>query len=89
MQQITDDRRISSRRNGRHGGRRATDQPVNSLTIPVCPCCGLASTILAGEAEGGWWFLCDSCDHLWNQRCHAIPSIAQKETLVRGSPAES
>jgi hypothetical protein len=23
---------------------------------------------LAGEAEGGWRFVCLACDHLWDQR---------------------
>jgi hypothetical protein len=21
-----------------------------------------------GEADGGWWFVCGHCDHLWNER---------------------
>ena len=21
-----------------------------------------------GEADGGWWFVCGDCDHLWNER---------------------
>ena len=68
MQQVFIDNRIASRRSARGGGRRATDRPVSSTTRPVCPCCGQRSTILAGEADGGWWFVCDSCDNLWDQR---------------------
>ena len=68
MHQITVDRRVSSRRSGRSGGRRASDQQISSTVTPVCPCCGQRDTVLAGEGEGGWWFVCDSCDHLWDQR---------------------
>ncbi len=68
MQQFSVDRRISSRRIGREGGRRAPDRPVSASLTPVCPGCGQNATILAGEADGGWWFVCDSCDHLWDQR---------------------
>jgi hypothetical protein len=68
MQQIVVDRRVSNRRTDRPGGRRSTDHPVESSSSPDCPCCGHHATILAGESEGGWWFVCESCDHLWDQR---------------------
>jgi hypothetical protein len=69
MTQITTDRRISSRRASRGGGRRTTDPPAVSLGVPTCQMCrkpGVA--LLAGESEGGWWFVCLACDHLWNER---------------------
>jgi hypothetical protein len=68
MDQFTVDRRASTRRIGRDGGRRATDPTVRSTFAPVCPNCRQHATTLAGEAEGGWWFVCESCDHLWNHR---------------------
>lgn len=84
MQQIVVDRRVSNRRTDRAGGRRATDHPVNSSARPDCPCCGHDATILAGEAEGGWWFVCESCDHLWDQRLvgnrTSEPDIASCDT---------
>ena len=73
MQQLFIDNRISSRRSAREGGRRAIDRPVSASTRPVCPGCGQSSTILAGEADGGWWFVCDSCDNLWDQRLCSSP----------------
>jgi hypothetical protein len=24
--------------------------------------------VLVAETEGGWWFLCENCDHVWDQR---------------------
>jgi hypothetical protein len=77
MQQITIDRRVSSRRTGRPGGRRATDQPVTSTTTPVCPDCRQSATVLAGESDGGWWFVCDSCDYLWDQRLVANRPLSE------------
>ena len=69
MLEIPTERRSSNRRVARDGGRRATDPPGRLSAQPVCPRChqsGVAS--LAGESEGGWWFVCLDCDHLWNQR---------------------
>ena len=37
MQQFSVDRRISSRRYGRDGGRRATDRPVSSSSHSCLP----------------------------------------------------
>lgn len=71
MEQITVDRRITTRRNGRQGGRRTTDRAASPASIAICPRCRHDATILAGEAEGGWWFVCDSCDNLWDQRLAA------------------
>ena len=89
MQQFSVDRRISSRRTGRSGGRRASDRPVTSSTTPDCPCCGQSATILAGEADGGWWFVCDSCDHLWDQRLvgdRTIPDLQLTSGATRYRP---
>ena len=83
MQQITVDRRVSSRRSARSGGRRSTDRQISSTATPVCPCCGQHDTVLAGEAEGGWWFVCDTCDHLWDQR--RVRTDAAPEILVNSS----
>ena len=63
------ERRASDRRASRGGGRRTTDPKSRPFDPPVCPMCrtaGMAS--LAGESEGGWWFVCLSCDYLWDQR---------------------
>lgn len=68
MRVVTLDRSLPTRRNGRDGGRRRADQPGSSTVAPSCPRCRGGSPILAGEAEGGWWFVCDACDHLWDQR---------------------
>jgi hypothetical protein len=24
--------------------------------------------VQAGESDGGWWFVCDACDNIWDQR---------------------
>jgi hypothetical protein len=26
------------------------------------------TAVTAGESEDGWWFVCLTCDHLWDQR---------------------
>jgi hypothetical protein len=67
---IAADCRISNRRgSSRGGGRRVTDVPTGSASVPTCPNCREAGVaFLAGEAEGGWWFVCLACDYLWNQR---------------------
>src|SRR5262245_60812619 len=89
MEPITVDRRISTRRHGRRGGRRATDQPASSTTTPLCPRCRQDATVLAGEAEGGWWFVCESCDCLWDQRLLANRSPEKEVTSNQAaSPAE-
>ena len=64
----TNQRRID-RRSSRRGGRRAADGPALFSEVPTCPMCltrGVAS--LAGESDGGWWFVCLACDYLWDQR---------------------
>jgi hypothetical protein len=66
---IKTDRRVSDRRSFRGGGRRASDRPSPLSDLPTCPMCrkpGVAS--LAGESDGGWWFVCLACDHLWDRR---------------------
>lgn len=74
MQHMSTDRRTPSRR-CRGGGRRWTDAPVDPAVIPTCPTCRTADmALLAGEAEGGWWFVCLACDHLWDQRQLAGPA---------------
>ena len=90
MPQAAVDRRTSSRRRGRHGGRRATDQPITSTTTPVCSRCGHTATILAGEAEGGWWFVCDACDQMWDQRLVANRLLSELD-IIPGvtTPAKS
>ena len=75
MKESVVDRRTSTRRAGRAGGRRATDVPAAGTALPDCPKCRRAGiAMLAGEAEGGWWFVCFGCDHLWDQRRRACSS---------------
>jgi hypothetical protein len=63
------DRRTSSRRSSRGSGRRATDHPEPLTSVPCCPACRKPDVAVpAGEAEGGWWFVCLHCDHMWDQR---------------------
>lgn len=84
MQQIIADQRTSARRSFRGGGRRVTDPPAESSSTPRCPNChqdGLA--VLAGEAEGGWWFVCVDCDHLWDQREIANPTEPDSPVIPR------
>ena len=69
MAEAAADCRTWNRRSSRGGGRRITDSPAGPVRVPECPMCqesGVAA--LAGEAEGGWWFVCMACDHLWDQR---------------------
>lgn len=99
MLEIAADRRTSNRRSSRGGGRRAIDPPVGPAGVPMCPTCrkaGVAS--LAGEAEGGWWFVCLVCDHLWDQRQTASTTSSDPQVLpgdevhvldTRNSAAES
>ena len=48
----------------------------SSITAQSCPSCGSVASEV-GESEGGWWFVCGHCDHLWNER----------ERLVSDRPA--
>ena len=69
MPEISIERRVSDRRVCGGGGRRATDSTSRPFDPRVCPMCfskGTAS--LAGESDGGWWFVCLACDYLWDQR---------------------
>jgi len=69
MMQITPERRVCDRRSPRGGGRRATDRTNRPFVVPACPvCCESGVSALAGESDGGWWFVCLTCDHLWDQR---------------------
>jgi hypothetical protein len=68
MLQIPSERRASDRRST-CGGRRATDLASRILELPPCPMCRESGAAeLAGESDGGWWFVCLACDHLWDQR---------------------
>ena len=67
MAKTETDRRLAERRRQRRGGRRSTDRPGTQATTTSCPRCGGAGTE-AGSAEGGWWFVCAACDHLWDER---------------------
>ena len=59
-----------------------TDLPVDSTSVPACPICRKAGVaLLAGEAEGGWWFVCLACDHLWDQRHLASPTVSDPQVL--------
>jgi hypothetical protein len=84
MLEIATECRQSNRRSVRGGGRRATDSAVTPSDLPTCPACrrpGVAS--LAGESEGGWWFVCLACDHLWDQR-----QVGQDIVRVEGNTPE-
>ena len=98
MQQVTLERRTCERRQDRAGGRRASDAPADATAVPTCPNCyqaGLA--VLAGESDGGWWFVCVDCDHMWDQRQittepESVPDAlfsdqAQDRNIVWGSLA--
>ena len=66
---LSRERRHGERRAGARGGRRVTDWVRPSVTAQSCPSCGSVASEV-GEAEGGWWFVCQTCDHLWNEREH-------------------
>jgi hypothetical protein len=69
MRQTEIDRRTRDRRRARGGGRRLSDSPSSAASSPACPNCRkTAVAVQAGEAEGGWWFVCADCDHMWDQR---------------------
>jgi hypothetical protein len=69
MTSLTPERRHRERRGCLRGGRRATDVASAELTLPACPSCGRLDVAQeAGTAEGGWWFVCRDCDHLWDER---------------------
>jgi hypothetical protein len=49
----------------------------------------------AGESDGGWWFVCLACDHLWDQRLAnpnqvdqdtATAPAAEADAFVRAAP---
>lgn len=64
---LSRERRQGERRADARGGRRATDRAGSCVTAQSCPSCGgIASEV--GEADGGWWFVCEGCDHFWNER---------------------
>ena len=59
--------RHGERRATARGGRRVTDWVRPSVTALSCPSCRTVASEV-GEAEGGWWFVCQTCDRLWNER---------------------
>jgi len=61
------ERRRGERRAKARGGRRVTDGVGACVTALSCPSCGSVASEV-GEAEGGWWFVCQTCDRLWNAR---------------------
>ena len=67
MVPLSQERRQNNRRADARGGRRATDTPALSIDAIACPSCGEAANEV-GESDGGWWFVCNSCDRLWNER---------------------
>ena len=64
---LSRERRHGERRAQARGGRRVTDWVRPSVTAQSCPSCGSVASEV-GEAEGGWWFVCQTCDRLWNER---------------------
>jgi hypothetical protein len=70
------ERRANERRCVRAGGRRSTDLPRRPMQPPECPRCrNTGGAVQAGEADGGWWFVCVVCDHLWDERSRAAPQL--------------
>ena len=69
MPQSETEQRMAERRTKPRGGRRSTDPPAKPTESPSCPACGAnGSATEAGAADGGWWFVCAVCDHLWDER---------------------
>jgi hypothetical protein len=61
--------RRTDRRAHARGGRRLTDGDASAQRQPSCPSCNVEGAAReVGEADGGWWFVCGHCDHLWNER---------------------
>jgi hypothetical protein len=66
------ERSFRDRRRGRAGGRRLSDAPPRPPNSPQCPVCLTGGAALqVGEADGGWWFVCEACDHMWDERARA------------------
>jgi hypothetical protein len=77
MHRIDTERRVRNRRSIRDGGRRFTDGPPRPLDSPRCPACQKDTVALqAGEADGGWWFVCVACDHMWDERPFVARELA-------------
>jgi hypothetical protein len=77
MTRTEGERRVMDRRLIRDGGRRFTDGPPHPMDSPRCPACHKDTPALqAGEADGGWWFVCVACDHMWNHRSCAAQDPA-------------
>jgi len=63
------ERRQRDRRGHSRGGRRVTDSAACAPRQQACPACNAeGGAYEVGEADGGWWFVCGDCDHLWNER---------------------
>lgn len=79
MEHVTNkpERSLPDRRYGRDGGRRFSDSLPRRVTSPLCPVCSMAGAALqAGEADGGWWFVCGECDHMWDERARSATLAA-------------
>ena len=75
MAKTQQDRRTADRRVRERGGRRSTDPPATPSTPSSCPSCGSTDVTEAGSAAGGWWFVCDRCDHLWDERVRRAEKV--------------
>ena len=76
-------RHMSDRRGSCGGGRRMTDLPSRPSDSPTCPACREpGAALLAGESDGGWWFVCLACDHLWDQRHTTIEQIRADDAAM-------
>jgi hypothetical protein len=42
-----------------------------------------------GEADGGWWFVCGHCDHLWNERERLMNDRSAIHADVRRSTSQA
>jgi len=68
MAKTPQDGRPGDSRGPELGERRSTGPGEKRATADSCPNCGRNTVTEAGSAAGGWWFVCDQCDHLWDER---------------------
>jgi hypothetical protein len=92
---LTERRQQTDRRSPARGGRRVTDRVDRRSDLPACPTCRERdSALMAGESDGGWWFVCLACDYLWDQR-HAVGDAVEDQDAtaavagrsIRSSPS--
>jgi hypothetical protein len=66
-----------------------TDLASRPSDSPACPaCCKSGVALLAGESDGGWWFVCLDCDALWDQRRLSRGDVAEITRTAPDTPAD-